>query len=808
MLVALLPRRSATCPSGLFVAAIAFAFGALTTACGGDDDGTSKRQDIAGDSSADASGGDVGDSGLVDIDTGEARDADDGDGGLPCPGCFGSPCEDNIECNSGWCVPGPSEAGGSVCTKTCQDECPSGFSCRPISTSGSDVAFICIYDHTVYCAPCDDAADCVDPLAPDDGTRCIATGDGLGAYCATPCRTDAECPIGSACDVVIDATGESSVCRPAPVEGDPAPQCECSWWASERGASTACTTTNARGTCAGRRTCGAIGDDLVLGACDAPPATAELCNDRDDDCDGTSDEDFPELGDACDSDSDPDDCALGTLACGPDGSVTCEGDRAAGAEVCNGRDDDCDGATDEDPPDDGDPCDGEDRDDCPDDVVRCSDGVNICVDAGVPVVEACNGVDDDCDGLTDRDDDDLSGPRCEGGQGVCATVTTPVRLCDRGAWATCDEAAFLTNDAYQPGAETTCDGLDNDCDAGVDEDFELTQIDGAVVRGVGVACGRGACAGGTTECSPSGDGIVCLGEDAAVGERCNGIDDDCDGLTDAADPSLAPATCELQVGVCMGAMKPVALCAQDGFSACSDGIYSGHAAAFQPDRELSCDGLDNDCDAAVDEDFSAPLANGTTVVGIGKPCGVGVCAGGFTVCNADAGGAHCSSEINARAEVCNGLDDDCDGKIDAADPDLARPACEKQSGLCAGATKAVTLCVAGSWKPCGSADYDAHAADYEPTAEAKCDGRDEDCDGAVDDDFAMATADGVRVQGVGSACGAVAAAAGRALRGGRSSASSARARASALPEVCDGADNDCDGKTDAADDDLVSGHLQ
>jgi len=786
-------RSAAASRSSLAVFTLALTF---AVACGGDSSGTSKPPaDTVVDAPADVLDG-GGDS-LVTFDI-EAQDASDAET-ADCPGCFGAPCTENDDCNSGFCVPGPSEAGGSVCTKTCDNECPSGFSCRPISGSGADVSFICVYDHTVYCAPCDDASDCVDPLAVNEGTRCVSAGEGLGSYCATPCKADAECPIGSACEVVSDADGESSVCRPAPIEGDPAPLCECSWWAQERRASTTCATSNPRGTCDGRRTCG----DDGLGACDAVPAIAERCNGQDDDCDGQTDEDFATLGNACDSDSDPDDCELGTLACGPDGAVVCQGDRAAGAEVCNGRDDDCDGQTDEDPPDDGDPCDGEDPDDCMDDVVRCQGGVNTCVDAGAPVVELCNGQDDDCDGLTDSDDDDLVTPRCENGVGVCAAVTTPARLCERGAWDACDEAAFMANPDYQSGTETACDGLDNDCDGKADEDFQLVQLDGSVVSGVGATCGAGACAGGTTTCGANRQGIVCSGAEEAGTERCNGEDDDCDGLTDAADGDLAPAFCEKQAGVCAGTMKPPATCGPTGFISCGEGVYSAHADTYQGGMELTCDGLDNDCDAAVDEDFVTTLGNGTTLAGVGKACGVGVCSGGFTVCDADLTGAHCSSSINSHSEVCNGLDDDCDGLTDAADPDMARPLCEKQAGICAGASKAANLCVAGAWKPCGTADYDAFASDYEATKEAKCDGKDEDCDGTVDDDFDVTTADDVKVQGVGATCGTGGCSGGITRCGADGISIECSSSGSALPEVCDGNDNDCDGKTDANDDNLV-----
>ena len=132
----------------------------------------------------------------------------------------------------------------------------------------------------------------------------------------------------------------------------------------------------------------------------------ELCNGKDDDFDGKTDEDFTLLGQPCDS-NDADKCKYGSYSCKTDGSgVRCAKETKTDiVEVCNGKDDDCDGATDE-----GCACSAGQTRACGSDVGACVVGTQTCAagtwsvcagDVG-PQDELCNGEDDDCDGQTDE----------------------------------------------------------------------------------------------------------------------------------------------------------------------------------------------------------------------------------------------------------------------------------------------------------------------------------------------------------------------------------------------------------------------
>jgi len=231
----------------------------------------------------------------------------------------------------------------------------------------------------------------------------------------------------------------------------------------------------------------------------------------------------------------------------------------AGTEVCNGVDDDCDGAVDDAASDaptwyaDGD---GDGYGDAAAPVSDCeapsahvADATD-CDDADFAVnpaaLEVCNGLDDDCDALVDDADGDVD--TSAGGTWYADSdgdgygdASAAVTACAQPSGAVsdasdCDDAASAVN----PGASEVCNGLDDDCDALVDDaDSSVDTSTGSTWYADSDSDGYGDASAATSAClQPSGtvtDDQACDDADAAVhpaaAERCNGADDDCDGAT-------------------------------------------------------------------------------------------------------------------------------------------------------------------------------------------------------------------------------------------------------------------------------------
>ncbi len=406
------------------------------------------------------------------------------------------------------------------------------------------------------------------------------------------------------------------------------------------------------------------------------PQLTDDCDGLDEDCDGSTDEDAADQG-RCDTGADGV-CSEGVSRC-VNGGFDCVGTVESSAEVCNALDDDCDGETDEDNPGGGGACETELLGLCRNGVETCTGGHVVCAQQVDPVEEVCNGLDDNCDGETDEAFAVL-GEECRVGVGACARDS--VFVCNEaGNGVVCDASAGN-------GADELCNGVDDDCDEIVDEGFGLGEV---------CEVGVGACLRpGVTICNDAEDGAVCDAEPGdATDELCNDLDDNCDGETDEGFP------------VGDDCIDDSALCDAPGVFVCSDDGESVDCDAppVMPGDEV-CNGLDDDCDDQTDEDFPT----------LGEACedGVGECLrDGNVVCDEDDGGVRCSETAgDPTAELCNGLDDNCDGRVDDRAP------C---AGPLAGRVRSWQIAAADDAR-CGANALGALAGDFNALLAASVDG--------------------------------------------------------------------------------------
>lgn len=540
------------------------------------------------------------------------------------------------------------------------------------------------------------------------------------------------------------------------------------------------------------------GADALEDCDDADPGRApglpEICGDGiDQDCDNA---DLP-----CDLDGD-----------GYDASIDCDdgnpGVNPGAAEICgNGVDDDCRGGdlqcVVEDLDGDGYPCPQQ----SPQDAHECSGPGLDCDDRNAGAhpgrEEICgNAIDENCDGvieecpMNDRDGDGhvsdrLGGVDCDDadprvhpgaaercGNAIDEDCNGVAETCDQindgdgDGWADDRECDGTRPEAF-PGAPELCNGLDDDCDGVADEgNPEAGGLDAVATCGAGcpseVPC---SCRRSVEICGvPSGGRVpevYCLATlPGAIAEICDGFDQDCDGVADN-DPGVAPLL-SLQAGVCAGQRQR---CGGAAGWLDDPTTVNGYEA-----NETRCDGLDNNCDGAVDR------LEGPNSERLQAPCGQsdGECRRGVQYCIDGMISEVCEGSVGPSDEVCNGRDDDCDGRTDER---LERPQADLQEGVCRGARQ---RCERGRW---AEPDYRDHARDYE-RQERSCDGRDNDCDGDVDEDLDPPAADRDRgvCEGLVQQC--------QGNRGWREPRYQDVDGFEQNESSCDGVDNDCDGSVD------------
>jgi hypothetical protein len=380
-------------------------------------------------------------------------------------------------------------------------------------------------------------------------------------------------------------------------------------------------------------------------------------------------------------------------------------------EICDGVDDDCDavtslGETDED---------GDGFVDCTPTSgwrgpaeLRFGDCDDTLAAVFPNALERCDGVDGDCDGLPGPGEGDGDG------DGVMACEAEPYAVRPGGD---CDDARPET----LPGAPEICDGLDNDCDGRLWV-LELdADGDGYVSCRIVTSWSGDPTVRGGDDCQP-----LLPGAYPGALEALDGIDTSCDGV-------LAPAERDDDNDGYVEADADAA--GWRGPPGLGGGDCDDTDPAVSPGAVERCDGVDQTCDGQpgsleLDRDGDGYVScafDPATWLGPRTPLGGGDC------------NDRSPSVAPGAAEVCDQMDDDCDGLVDEDDPDLDlaslrtfyRDDDHDDFGLDADTVSGCAL--PDGYAPNGL-DCDDAERHQHPLARELCNGLDDDCDGLVDDE--------------------------------------------------------------------------
>ena len=458
------------------------------------------------------------------------------------------------------------------------------------------------------------------------------------------------------------------------------------------------------------------------------PAGIEVCDGRDNNCDGAVDEGVSTVYYSdVDQDGFGDETTALSFCEPPVGLVLVAGDcDDANADFHPSADEPCTEDIDNN-------CDGTTAwaDDDADGWALCEDCDDLNPDVSPEDTEICNGIDDDCDGEADpvssfdvlpfyADTDGDSYGDINAVSAACAAP--PGYVADT---TDCDDTRADVN----PGAPEVCDSLDTDENCNGYSDDNDTSVDVS-----------------TYGAFYDDDDVDSFGDDATLVNQCNAprgsvlVGGDCRDSDSDFYPGAPETDCSDPNDYNCDGSVAYADADGDGFAACIECDDSD--GSVNPAASELCNGVDDDCDGVTDpdsaldsltwyEDADSDLFGNAAVSTLSCSTPAGYVADN-TDCD-DTNGA----VYPGAGEYCNTLDDDCDGVIDPTtsldaltwyadsdvdtygDPLNSTPACEVPAGFVADDT-----------------DCDDSRADVNPGATEICDAADtdEDCDTVADDD--------------------------------------------------------------------------
>jgi len=347
-------------------------------------------------------------------------------------------------------------------------------------------------------------------------------------------------------------------------------------------------------------------------------------------------------------------CHAGTRKCDNGIWGECNGQVRPTIEACNGVDDDCDGRTDEGEANIAADCvlaDPNLKGACKNGVSLCRAGEVVCTQRVFPASDECNDKDDDCDGNTDEN----TAIKCYAAAAGCMDDGKGAFTCKAPCAAGTSECVMgkyaTCTGSVTPGTEAPSQvgqqPVDEDCDGKIDEGFSC--VSGSYPCYTGSpqeSQSQRPCKAGTQVCT-NGTLGSCMGEVVPLVESCanENEDDDCNGTRD--DVAIRGTSCS-DVSTGKGVCKAKALWQCMGGSAvCVDG----------PGSNEICDtrGEDENCNGSVNEGFD--LQNdGNNCGTCGNKCGSGntCCAGACVntkLSNANCG--HCGTQCASGNSCCN-----------------------------------------------------------------------------------------------------------------------------------------------------------